>query len=87
LTDSRIEDSYVLNEKYAGSIVPQRKKVKRRLIREEQRLNASIYIEKDSVETDECKQKCVIPNIVVEKLALSSDKKSVRESWLTCSIE
>jgi len=82
LANSRIEDSCALLEKYAGSIVPQRKKVKRRLIREEQRLNASICIEKDSVETDECKQKCVVTNVVVEKLALSSDKKSVRVSFL-----
>ena len=79
--NSKIEDS-VLLEKYSGSIVPQRKKTKRRLMREEQHPTASIRRENEVAETDECEQKCVVTNVILEKMSISSDKKSVRVSFL-----
>ena len=79
--NTMIEDSALL-KKYSGSIVPQRKKTKRRLMREEHHPTASICRENEVAETDECEQKCVATNVVVETMAISSDKNSVRVSFL-----
>jgi len=80
-SNSMIEDS-VLLDKYSGSIVPQRKKTKKRLMREERHPLASICRENEVAETDESEQKCVVTNVVAEKMAISSDKKSARVSFL-----
>jgi hypothetical protein len=57
--NSNVGDHCVMLEKYACSFVPQRKKVKMRLLGEEQRPTASACDEQDVPKTDECEHKCV----------------------------
>ncbi len=74
--NSNVDDSCVMLEKYASSIVHQRKKVKRRLMGEEQRPATSVCDGQDGPKIDECEQKCVPINIPSEQLATSRDNKS-----------
>jgi len=73
------EDNLLLLNKYARSIMHAQKKVKKRLVKEERR--PSKYTDK-KVDENKSYVSCDIVKVDAEKTVLTSDKKSVRVSFL-----
>jgi alpha-tubulin suppressor-like RCC1 family protein len=80
LANFEIEDgNLLLLNKYARSIMPSQKKVKKKLVREEQRPSSCKEKKVDEIASN---QSCVVAKVDTKKTAQSSDKKSVRVSFL-----